>query len=85
MRNALYDQAKRAVQEYPKGREATIRRDNWLWGYPAQVGMMNSATAAKVPVLCRCRVALPPRSVVLVVCVPRPELRDEACYTPKGS
>lgn len=38
MRDALYDNAKRAVNEYPKGREASIRRDKWLWDYPAQVG-----------------------------------------------
>ena len=37
MRDALYDNAKRAVNEYPKGRDASIRRDKWLWGYPAQV------------------------------------------------
>eukprot|EP00752_Nemacystus_decipiens_P017827 g15983.t1 len=37
MRDALYDNAKRAVNEYPKGREDSIRRDKWLWDYPAQV------------------------------------------------
>ena len=37
MRDALYDNAKRAVNEYPRGRDASIRRDKWLWDYPAQV------------------------------------------------
>lgn len=37
MRDALYDNAKRAVTEYPQEREASIRRDKWLWDYPAQV------------------------------------------------
>ena len=37
MRDALYDNAKKAVNEYPRGREESIRRDKWLWDYPAQV------------------------------------------------
>lgn len=37
MRDALYDNAKRAVNEYPREREESIRRDKWLWDYPAQV------------------------------------------------
>lgn len=37
MRDALYDNAKRAVNEYPRAREDSIRRDKWLWDYPAQV------------------------------------------------
>lgn len=39
MRDSLYDEAKRAVEEYPRGREASIKRDRWLWDYPAQVKM----------------------------------------------
>lgn len=37
MRDALYDNAKRAVNEYPRDRDDSIRRDTWLWDYPAQV------------------------------------------------
>ncbi|CAN0425116.1 unnamed protein product, partial [Hapterophycus canaliculatus] len=37
MRDALYDNAKKAVNEYPRAREDSIRRDKWLWDYPAQV------------------------------------------------
>lgn len=43
MRHALYDNAKRAVNEYPKDREETIRRDKWLWDYPAQVSVFASS------------------------------------------
>lgn len=37
MRDALYDNAKKAVNEYPTSRDDSIRRDKWLWDYPAQV------------------------------------------------
>lgn len=37
MRDALYDNAKKAVNEYPRDRDDSIRRDKWLWDYPAQV------------------------------------------------
>lgn len=37
MRDALYDNAKKAVNEYPKSRDESIIRDKWLWEYPAQV------------------------------------------------
>lgn len=49
MRDALYDQAKRAVNEYPREREESIRRDKWLWDYPAQVKPLHKEVwAAKV-------------------------------------
>ena len=43
MRDALYDNAKRAVNEYPQGREASIRREKWLWDYPAQVAYADAS------------------------------------------
>lgn len=48
MRDALYDNAKLAVNEYPKGKEASIRRDQWLWNYPAQVSEGHIHVAAVV-------------------------------------
>lgn len=40
MRDALHDQAKRAVNEYPREKEESIRREKWLWDYPAQVKLL---------------------------------------------
>ncbi|CAM9338964.1 unnamed protein product [Choristocarpus tenellus] len=37
MRDCLYDNAKKAVQEYPLDDEGAINRAEWLWAYPAQV------------------------------------------------
>lgn len=48
MRHALYDQAKRAVEEYPRGREESIRREKWLWDYPAQVNSGLPASLRKL-------------------------------------
>lgn len=55
MRDSLYDNAKRAVNEYPRGREATIRRDKWLWDYPAQVTLQDISIQQQLPHISRSR------------------------------
>ncbi len=37
MRTTLYDMCKSAYTKYPVTDETAIDRDDWLWGYPAQV------------------------------------------------
>jgi dynein heavy chain len=37
MKQSLYDKSKDAFQLYPKTREESINRKEWLWSYPAQV------------------------------------------------
>lgn len=37
MRDTLYDKCKDAFQNYPKTRDESINRKQWLWSYPAQV------------------------------------------------